>query len=756
MAPEIVWNPKRKSLVLAGLFDVPAPFSVRVIYRDASGRLLTLVPGERAAPKLLGNGHWVFSEDDMIVTLMPRPGEGRGIAWSILIEPTKTPIELEAIAPFTGNPERWLMATLEDCRFFYNGYHSWTPSGLRPATDAPAFPLSHSFALMNHYVDSPFWGRRDGLLSSHLAMLLPGKERAADGFLCGFLEQKTGLGEIFLKNARGRELIAQLDFGGRRVSRGERLISDVFWAARGHGEALLAAFASKCAEAMGAPRIRPEASPSGYCSWYELYTRVREADMLANLQVVHDHPELGLSVIQLDDGYQRAVGDWLSRNRKFPRELSALSHSIHRAGLKAGIWTAPFLAAPRSKLAAERREWLLRDPEGHFLDCGFNPMWKTRVLALDPAHPGVQEWLLEVFETLCNWGFDYFKVDFLFAGLRRGRHFEPGASPVEAYRRGVQAIRKAIGPNRFLLGCGAPIGPSIGLFDGMRISEDVKEVWEANWFWRRLGRGCGVPSASGALKNTLERAYMHRRYWLNDPDCLLVRGKNSALTENEVKSLSTVLGMSGGMMFMSDALDRLEPERLEIAKAVLPPSPVGCEPKDRFSAGEGGPPRLFEVKGKGRRALGILNWDPFERNENISLGIETGAWLYEFWRDQPVLEGKTSLPIPAHGCAVCIETPASPLPTLIGSSIHLMALLDGRIDGQFDEKSGELLIEGRGVSRRRGSLWIAVPPEFIFEGRELPGGVVDARLWEAGLRLWVEGESPWTIRMKFNRINKKF
>src|SRR5439155_181416 len=77
-----------------------------------------------------------------------------------------------------------------------------------------------------------------------------------------------------------------------------------------------------------------------------------------------------------------------------------------------------------------------------------------------------------VFRTLAAWGFDFFKVDFMYAGALSGRRHSD-TSGVAAYREAVRLIREAIGPNATLLGCGAPILPSLGLYDAMRVSPDV-------------------------------------------------------------------------------------------------------------------------------------------------------------------------------------------------------------------------------------------------------------------------------------------
>ena len=75
-----------------------------------------------------------------------------------------------------------------------------------------------------------------------------------------------------------------------------------------------------------------------------------------------------------------------------------------------------------------------------------------------------------MFTALRSYGFDYFKLDFLYAGALGG---------LEEYRHGLPAvIRDAVGPEAYVLGCGAPILPSVGLVDAMRVSPDVAPVYE--------------------------------------------------------------------------------------------------------------------------------------------------------------------------------------------------------------------------------------------------------------------------------------
>lgn len=740
-------------LVLEGLSERAVRFGARVAYRDGAGqrRALEIGGGGGLSPAPLPEGGLAFDGADLRVELRWAADADGGLRLDLTLLPTAGPILLDAVIPMDLGPELPTLAPLDRCRFFQHGFHSWTPCRSLPATAPPEYPRNRSFALMNHYPDSPLWGRRDGLLSNQLALLQAG---AGDALLAAFLRQEQGLGELFLRNRGAPALLAHLDHGGARLERGEPLACDPLYLARGPGLALLDRFARLAVEAASVPPPPLAArSPAGWCSWYELYTGVREEDLRANAAAIAARPELGLTLAQLDDGYQAALGDWREVNRKFPSGLAAVAAEIGRRGLGAGLWTAPLLCSRRSRLARERPEFLLRDERGRPVSCGFNPMWRESVVALDLTHPGAAAWLHETFAALAEDGFDYFKVDFMFAGLRHGRRHDPRLSPVAAYRRAMSILRGAIGPRRFLLGCGAPIGASLGYVDAMRVSEDVKEDWAPGAVLGWLGAGCGVPSASGAIRNTMTRSFLHRRFWLNDPDCLLVRRDRSRLTLAEVQSLATALGMSGGMMFLSDDLTALDADRLDLARAVLPPSALGATAPDVL---ERDPPALYQVEGGGRRLCGVFRWEDEDGEAALPAALcDAGFYKYEFWRDAALPAGARSIRIARHGVAAVLATPRGEVPAVIGSSLHLMALVDGRIEGRFEAERGELVIRGRDLAREHGSLWVAVPAGWELDRGELPAEVSEAARWAEGMRLMLRAKAPWEVRLRFRATDRK-
>jgi alpha-galactosidase len=294
------------------------------------------------------------------------------------------------------------------------------------------------------------------------------------------------------------------------------------------------------ADSLALPSPRP--APTVWCSWYEYFTAVTEDDIHENLRAM-DTLDLPIDVVQIDDGYQKALGDWLTLSGRF-RSRAGMADTIRARGRRAGIWTAPFLVDPASDLAAEHPEWLVRDPAGGFAHAGRN--WGHDLCVLDPTHPGAAAYLTEVYATLRTEGYDYFKADFLYAGALDGvRHKEVDA--VEAYRAGIALIREAIGPDAYLLGCGAPILPSLGLFDAMRVSPDTAP------HRRPEADDYSQPGQDSAEFTGFARQWQHGRLWTNDPDCLMAR---PAVETRE--RWAAHVEATGGLMASSDRLLSLD------------------------------------------------------------------------------------------------------------------------------------------------------------------------------------------------------
>jgi alpha-galactosidase len=308
-------------------------------------------------------------------------------------------------------------------------------------------------------------------------------------------------------------------------------------------ERLLENYANLVAEENGS-RV-PAVNPVGWSSWYHYFTNLHWEDVEKNLEIA-GRAGFPFEVFQIDDGYQVAIGDWLEPKPGF-RPLPMLAERIAEWGFTPGLWAAPFSASETSRLFCEHPDWFVQE-EGKPKECFKN--WGQKVYALDTTRSEVKNWLLKTFSGLVRMGFQYFKVDFLFAAAMPGERFKK-VTPVQAYREGMETIRAALG-NAFILGCGAPLLPSVGFVQGMRIGEDTATYWDAE---RSPFQG---PNAYYALKNSIMRSFLHRLLWLNDPDCLLLRDQEIQLTRNERELYALAAGALDNMIIESDNLELVD------------------------------------------------------------------------------------------------------------------------------------------------------------------------------------------------------
>ncbi len=85
---------------------------------------------------------------------------------------------------------------------------------------------------------------------------------------------------------------------------------------------------------------------------------------------------------------------------------------------------------------------------------------------------------------------------------------------------------------------------------------------------------------------------MHQHWWINDPDCLLLRDKLH-FSLDEIRGIATSKALSGGSFVLSDDLNAVSAERLRIALQLLPPAPIAATAIDLL---ERETPELFRMQ----------------------------------------------------------------------------------------------------------------------------------------------------------------
>ena len=251
-----------------------------------------------------------------------------------------------------------------------------------------------------------------------------------------------------------------------------------------------------------------------------------------------------------------------------------LAASIADRGRRPGLWLAPFLAAPDSQLALENPEWLVRGFDGEPLINMFNAPWEGGrgglMYGLDTTIPEVQEHLCALAATVVDMGFRYLKLDFTFSPSFDGMWADQSFTPAQRVRSGFDAIRAGAGDETFLLGCGVPLAHSVGVVDGNRIGADVAPAWSLSSDTPMLSGYSGTqPATRHAWAAMATRSFMHRRLWLNDPDCVMLRAEQTQLSPNAARTWAQAVGISGGMVLVSDDLSLLGNSARELLDEVV-------------------------------------------------------------------------------------------------------------------------------------------------------------------------------------------
>ncbi len=638
-----------------------------------------------------------------------------GIAW----EGEGDPRPVEALAPlFVPAGGLWPgRPSVKPWRVYVNGWQCWTPTGVLESRRSSSylFPLFMPRVLkpMLANTATPVSSERGSFESEWFGGLADVERH--DSVVLGFTGVTRALSQISTRLSRRPELSemeAACRFEGKVPARGEVMWSEPLAVIPGDlSGANLELYAELTAAAQGVGETSH--APSGWCSWYQYFTGVTRENVLSNLELLSGrYADLGIELVQVDDGYQAEVGDWLETSGGFPGGMEEVAREISSRGKVPGIWVAPFTVTRGSRIFREKKDWLIKKKRRPVL-AGASPDWGGRYYGLDPSHPEVLSYVREVFSTLARQGYAYFKLDFLATGMLEGRRHDTSITRAEAMRRALEVIREAVGDDCMLIAAGGPIMLGTGILDAQRIGTDVAPAWRPTF--QRLIRDRATPGTRNCLVNLFTRCFMNGRLFEADPDCLLLRAEEGELTADERMTLASGIAVFGGAFLISDDLGLWGPEQEEAAARVLPPV-RGCPRCPDLWKSE--MPRLLlstlEDPEGAYHLLWVVNWADTERDAEVcldELGIPPGRYhAYEFWTRSYLGEtgGALSLgSLPPHGSAVVRLTPAGDEPRLVGSNLHVT---QGAAElERFEARPGALSLSFSSPIRTSAAVALSVP-----------------------------------------------
>jgi alpha-galactosidase len=626
--------------------------------------------------------------------------------------------------PESDNPSSlWAIADnhTDDLGFFQNGWQSWSFSGAYNVHDKPRTSRL-GFIQGNQWYNpsTPKSHHKGDFASDMFGVILNRSTR--EGLLLGFLSQKEQFGTIRLTVKEQMRVSAWASGDGAVIEPDHAMTTDWFCIETDSldGDLPFSRYFTNAAEVNN---YRPVSEIlSGWCSWYHYYTDIDSTEMIKNIGILsRRREEFPIQLIQLDDGFQRSVGDWLEMNEKFPDGIEVIAKQIKSEGYSPGLWLAPFIISPRSRTAREHNDWLVKKPLGYPTSTGYN--WNTITAALDLTNSEVCEYIHKVIKTAVEeWGYPYLKLDFLYAAAVNGKHIDPTKTRAQILRNGLELIRDAAGEETILLGCGCPLGSGIGIFDAMRIGADVGLDWEPKY------RGIeflfpdepNIPSVRNALQNAITRNGMHQNWWINDPDCLLLRDSTN-LTLAETQTLATIISFTGGNLIISDDLETVSPERLAIGAKLLPL--IGKRPSvidwaDHLT------PSLLRLQLSNELGdwylVSFTNWEDYPVHWRLNPADfqidENKAYYYSlFWEERcGQIDPSSSVPVfvlPHQTICAALKPVITGTPNYVGSNLHISQGLEIQ---HWKQRKSQLDFNIDIRRKAQGSITLDLPIEPVY------------------------------------------
>ena len=472
------------------------------------------------------------------------------------------------VKEFVMNCEIKADDAVQDLALLKEGYQSWSYSGTFGPNDVQRKPLaSFMVALQENFTNWPT-GKKGHHISEMFFFL--GNRITSQGLFVGQLAPFNQFVEytVVFGKENTHTLVIRWDMD-KLFKKNESIALDALVIHQGNCTELLNTYGDKIRKDKKVSFI--DKMRVGWCSWYYYYTKISYDIIMENLEFSKKN-KIKFDFFQVDDGYQTFVGDWLTLKPSFEGKMKPMTDAIKKAGYIPGLWIAPFICERKSDIFVNHNEWILKNEKGKPVSAGFNPNWSGSFYALDITHPEVIAYLKEVFRVVKNeWGFDYIKLDFMYAAPLPGVRYNQTMTRAEVMKMGNEFIRKEVGKKTVLLGCGMPIGQAIGYMDAMRVSCDVAPYWKVKFIEALMNSDSNLETR-GAIRNSLVRTFMDKRFWINDPDCLMLRTHNTKLTPPERASLYNAVMTIGGMLVTSDKMidyGKEEMDHLSLAISVF-------------------------------------------------------------------------------------------------------------------------------------------------------------------------------------------
>jgi alpha-galactosidase len=418
--------------------------------------------------------------------------------------------------------------------------------------------------------------------------------------------------------------------------------------------ALLDAFGTAIASENGIKRVK-DVDFRGWATWDYYAYKFSADDIFGNMEQIKK-TGAAADLIQIDAGWYAARGDYTRDRPDLASGMKEIVTRIKAAGMATGLWLDGFRANTDSEVSKQHPEYFLHDQDGNMIVQVRRPAGPDRDrIYFDYSHPGARAHIAAAIKHLReNYGIPYFKIDFLRFGLndeilqanpqvKSIRAHDPTITDVERMRLGLQAMREAVGPDNYLLGCSAVFGPAIGLVDGMRTGGDINPRYEA--FPERVLANAGNYYLHGKVFNVDADYLVFREAADEDAKVSEEKTKHGgSLALNEARMWADFNKLYGNCRLSGDNLLTLRPERRALVAEVFGfPAMDETIPLDYWQHGKqkGDGPEVLLARHGRDVFLGVFNWSAAPKDYDLP---EFGGLLRLGARHSKIIKYEGALP----------------------------------------------------------------------------------------------------------------
>lgn len=435
------------------------------------------------------------------------------------------------------------------------------------------------------------------------------------------------------------------------------------------GQELLERYAERFASPKAA-----KPSPKCWNSWDYFHSSISHEKIMECTRALADDPVMKqeIDTIALDMGWEIRHGEWTA-DSYFPKGMKAMADDIRSAGFQAGLWFAPIIIDPECNVFQDNYDFVAKNrfgfPDRAYECCGLFGY------ILDVTSKEGEAFLFNLFREYRSMGYTYFKLDFLRYMMYVGRYQNGKLTHIQVMQRALQIIRDAVGEESYILGCNLPLDVGAGYTDATRVTSDVAVFWES------------IHRNALSLCTTY---FFNRKWWENDPDFLVVRGKETfspnhniyrtwwfprqdqfspenqaaftkrlsrdgTISLEEARVHASLEMLLGGSLVLGDPYQHLNEEAREILKKVVgaptaPGKPIGIFNQDL-------PASIWIQEMPGLTRIGLFNWQDtpsrIRLNESSLEFPLSGLQAQDFWNGEILsLAEDVTFDLPPRSCRV--------------------------------------------------------------------------------------------------------